>query len=173
MNKKTLIAYAGNYDSTKEIAEHIAGIISEMGADVEVQSVEDTRNMESYDNLIIGSATRMDKLLGKTMRFARRRAEQIRKKTTAYFVTCLTMKNDTPENREKARSFLEPLCQIKKPVSMGLFGGKLEYNKVGFLGKTLSRQDKTGSLAEGDFRNWEQISAWAREVGRIFVDDKC
>jgi menaquinone-dependent protoporphyrinogen oxidase len=170
MNKKILIIYAGNYDSTKEIAQFIAGIISEMGGNIEVRSVDEHPGIASYDAVIIGSAARMDKLLGKTLRFARRRADDIRQKTTAYFVTCITMKNDTPENREKARGFLQPLCQIKEPVGIGLFGGKLEYNRIGFLWKTLARQDKTGTMAEGDFRNWEQIKAWAKEVGNKMIN---
>jgi menaquinone-dependent protoporphyrinogen oxidase len=170
MNKKILVIYAGNYDSTKEIAQFIAGIIGEMGGNIEVRSVDEHPGIASYDAVIIGSAARMDKLLGKTLRFARRRANDIRQKTTAYFVTCITMKNDTPENREKARGFLQPLCQIKEPVGIGLFGGKLEYNRIGFLWKTLARQDKTGTMAEGDFRNWEQIKAWATAVGDKLIN---
>ena len=165
MNNKILIIYAGNYDSTKEIAEFIAGILSEMGGNVDLRSVDEHPRMASYDTVIIGSAARMDKMLGKTLRYVRRRAEAISKKTTAYFVTCITMKNDTPENREKAMGFLQPLCQIKEPLGLGLFGGKLEYGKIGFLWKTMARQDKTGTMEEGDFRNWEQIKAWAKEVG--------
>ncbi len=165
MNNKILIIYGGNYDSTKEIAEYIAGIMSEMGGNVDVRSVDEHPHMASYDAVIIGSAARMDKLLGKTLRYVRRRADEIRQKTTAYFVTCITMKNDTPENREKAMAFIQPLSQIKAPVGIGLFGGKLEYNKIGFLWKTLARQDKTGTMEEGDFRNWEQIKSWAKEIG--------
>jgi menaquinone-dependent protoporphyrinogen oxidase len=159
MNKKILSIYAGNYDSTKEIAEFIAGIISGMGGDIEVRSIDEHPGMASYDAVIIGSAARMDKLLGKTLRFARRHTNEIRKKTTAYFVTCITM------------GFLQPLCQIKEPVGIGLFGGKLEYSKIGFLWKTLARQDKTGTMEEGDFRDWEQIKAWAKEVGNKLMGD--
>jgi menaquinone-dependent protoporphyrinogen oxidase len=171
MNKKILLIYAGNYDSTKEIAQYIAGILNKMKGNVDIRSIDEIRNMEPYDAVIIGSAARMDKLLGKTLRFARRHADKLRKKTTAYFVTCITMKNDTPENREKARGFLQPLCQIKEPIGLGLFGGRLEYKKIGFLWKTLARQDKTGTMAEGDFRNWELIKVWAKEIGNKLITD--
>ena len=170
MNKKILIAYAGNYDSTKEIAQYIAVIINGMGGNAVTRSVDEIKGLAPYDAVIIGSAARMDKLLGKALRFARRHADDLRQKTTAYFVTCITMKKDTPENREKAGSFLQPLCQIREPVGIGLFGGKLEYNKIGFLWKTLARQDKTGSMAEGDFRDWEQIRAWAKEIGPKLIE---
>ncbi|MBN1415848.1 MAG: hypothetical protein JW973_12160 [Bacteroidales bacterium] len=165
MNKKILIAWAGNYDSTKEIAQFIAGIIHGMGGSVGIRSVDEIRTITPYDSVIIGSAARMDKLLGKTLRFARRHADELRRKTTAYFVSCITMKEDTPENREKATGFLQPLCLIKEPVGIGLFGGKLEYNKIGYLWKTLSRQDNTGPMAEGDFRDWAKIRDWVTEVG--------
>jgi menaquinone-dependent protoporphyrinogen oxidase len=172
MNNKILILYGGNYDSTKEIAEYIGRIMSEMGGNVDVQSVDEHPHMTSYDAVIIGSAARMDKLLGKTIRYVRRREHEIRQKTTAYFVTCITMKSDTPENREKAMGFLQPLCQIKAPVGVGLFGGKLEYSKIGFLWKTLARQDKTGTMEEGDFRNWEKIETWAKEVGDQIIHNE-
>ncbi|MBS1233680.1 MAG: flavodoxin/nitric oxide synthase [Bacteroidetes bacterium] len=170
MGKPILIAFAGNYDSTKEIAQYIAGIITRMGGIVEVKGVEEIRNLAKYDAVIIGSAARMDKLLGKTLRFARRHADELRQKITAYFVTCITMKNNTPENREKATGFLQPLCRIKEPVGLGLFGGKLEYSKIGFLWKAIARQDKTGYMVEGDFRDWSQIKAWAMDIGPRLLD---
>jgi menaquinone-dependent protoporphyrinogen oxidase len=170
MGKQMLIAYGGNYDSTKEIAQYMAGIITRMGASIDVKGVDEIRNISKYDSVIIGSAVRMDKLLGKTLKFARRFAESLCEKRTAYFVTCITMKNDTPETREKASGFLNPLCQIKEPVGKGLFGGKLEYGKIGFLWKTLARQDKTGHMAEGDFRNWAQIKAWTLDIASRLLD---
>jgi menaquinone-dependent protoporphyrinogen oxidase len=170
MGKQILIAFAGNYDSTKEIAQYIAGIITRMGGIVEVKGVEEIESIAQYDAVIIGSAARMDKLLGKTLRFARRHAHELRQKITAYFVTCITMKNDTPENREKAGGFLLPLCGIKEPVGLGLFGGRLEYSKIGFLWKTIARQDKTGYMVEGDFRDWGKIKAWALDIGPRLLD---
>jgi menaquinone-dependent protoporphyrinogen oxidase len=170
MDKPILIAFAGNYDSTKEIAQYIAGILTRMGGVVEVKSVEEVRNLAKYDAVIIGSAARMEKLLGKTLRFARGHSDELHQKITAYFVTCITMKNNTPENREKATGFLQPLCRIKEPVGLGLFGGKLEYSKIGFLWKAIARQDKTGYMVEGDFRDWGQIKAWAMDVGPRLLD---
>jgi menaquinone-dependent protoporphyrinogen oxidase len=170
MGKNILIAYGGNYDATKEIAQYMAGIITRMGAMVDIKGVDEIRNISAYDSVIIGSAVRMDKLLGKTLKFTRRFAESLRDKKTAYFVTCITMKNDTPENREKAAGFLNPLCQIKEPVGKGLFGGKLDYNKIGFLWKSLAKQDKSGQMEEGDFRNWAQIKAWTLDVASRLLD---
>lgn len=170
MDKPILIAFAGNYDSTKEIAQYIAGILTRMGGVVEVKGVEEVSSLAKYDAVIIGSAARMDKLLGKTLRFARRHADELRQKITAYFVTCITMKNDTPENREKASGFLLPLSRIKEPVGLGLFGGKLEYSKIGFLWKTIAKQDKTGYMVEGDFRDWSKIKAWAMDIGPRVLD---
>jgi menaquinone-dependent protoporphyrinogen oxidase len=170
MSKKILIAYGGNYDSTKEIAQYIAGILKRMGGDVDVKGVEEIGSMVPYDAVIIGSAARMEKLLGKTLKFARRHEEELRKKITAYFVTCITMKDDTPENREKATGFLQPLRCIKEPVGLGLFGGRLEYSKIGFLWKAIAQQDKTGYMIEGDFRDWAKIKKWAMDVGRRLLD---
>jgi menaquinone-dependent protoporphyrinogen oxidase len=160
----TLIAYASKYGSTGEIAEYIGQVLREAGDRVEVRRVQDVDDLSPYQSVIIGSATRMDKVLPDVLKFGQKHQAALRQLKTAYFVVGVTMKQDTPENRQKAEGFLTPLCQIKEPVSMGLFAGKLDYKKIGFFWRLLASKDKTGFMAEGDFRDWETIRAWALEV---------
>ena len=60
MTQKTLIAYASKYGSTEEIAKYIGNILSEEGNEVVVNSVKNIKDISGYDNIIIGSATRMN-----------------------------------------------------------------------------------------------------------------
>jgi menaquinone-dependent protoporphyrinogen oxidase len=164
MENHILIAYASKYGSTKEVAEYIGQVLQEAGGKVEVRNVNDIKDISAYQSVIVGSATRMDKLLPDAVKFANKHARALSEKTTAYFVLCVTMKQDTQENRSKAQGFLEPLCQIREPISIGLFAGKIDYNQLGFFWKTLASKDETGMMEEGDFRNWEQIQTWASEI---------
>lgn len=170
MNKKVLVAYATKYGSTAEVAERIGQILSKQGITVAVSNVKDVRSITDYQAIILGGATRMDKILSDTIKFGRKFANKLQDRQTAFFLTGVTMKEDTAENRAKAHSFLQPLLDIKEPVSVGLFAGKLDYSKIGFVWKAIAAKDETGFMAEGDFRDWEKIEAWAHELIPLFVE---
>jgi menaquinone-dependent protoporphyrinogen oxidase len=81
-----------------------------------------------------------------------------------YFVVCLTMKDDTADNRRKALAFLDPVRkQVPqvKPVDIGLFAGAVDFNKLSFV---YSLMLKVKGAPEGDFRNWETIRTWATSI---------
>ena len=168
MENRILIVYASKYGSTAEIAEYIGQVLRNMGIEVDVSSVNAVNDISQYENIIIGSATRMDKLLSEAVKFATKNESKLRRMKTAYFIVGVTMKQNTPENREKVKGFLEPLCRICEPISIGLFAGKLDYNKVGFAWKMMAKADKSGIMEEGDFRNWDSIRKWANEIVPAF-----
>ena len=171
MENRILIAYASKYGSTAEIAEYIGQVLRSMGIEVDVLSVNAANDISQYENIIIGSATRMDKLLSEAVKFAKKNESKLQRIKTAYFIVGVTMKQNTPENREKVKGFLEPLCRIREPVSIGLFAGKIDYSKVGFSWKVMAKLDKSGLMEEGDFRNWDTISKWANEIAPALTDN--
>ena len=79
----------------------------------------------------------------------------------AYFVVCLTMQDDTEENRRTVEAYLDPVCELVEPVDKGLFAGALDLSK---LGLPLRLAMKAAKASEGDFRDWEAIRAWARQA---------
>lgn len=169
MGNRILVAYASKYGSTGEVAEYVGQVMHDLGGDVDVRSVKDVKDLSAYRSVVIGSATRMDRVLPDAVDFARAHEDDLRRMTTAYFVVGTTMKRDTPENREKAQASMKALCQVKEPVCLGLFAGKLDYSKIGLLWRTIARQDKTGLMAEGDFRDWTSIQAWARDLAPLLT----
>jgi len=170
MRNRILIAYASTYGSTAEIAEYLGQVLHDMGGEVDVRGVKEITDISSYHNIVIGSATKMDKLLPDAVKFAKTHASDLRNMKTAYFAVGVTMKQDTPESREKVRDFLEPLCQIQEPISCGLFAGKIDYSKLGFFWKVLASKDKSGLMEEGDFRNWDCIGKWANEIAPALMN---
>ena len=115
--------------------------------------------LENYDAVVVGSAVRIFKLLGKTRRFLRKFTKQLRKLPVAYFIVCMTLKEETPENIEKATGFAEPMLRIKDPVNLGLFGGCMDPDKLtGIFASTMQSEPKE------DVRDWDKIRAWGREV---------
>jgi menaquinone-dependent protoporphyrinogen IX oxidase len=85
------------------------------------------------------------------------------------------MYQDTPESRDAVRkAFVSPLLTrypAISPLSIGLFGGAVDFNTnrynlfekivLRILGKALDFKDSA------DWRDWAYISDWAQEVGDL------
>jgi menaquinone-dependent protoporphyrinogen oxidase len=159
MSKKFLIAYGSAAGSTAEVAQVIGEEMQKGGAEVDVQPVEDVKDISQYDGVVVGSCVRIMRLLGKTKRFLRKHRKQLRQLPVAFFISCMTMNQPTQENIEKTKQFAEPMLKIKEPVSLGLFGGCFDPEKMtGIFAKTMQNEPKE------DARDWEKIRAWGREI---------
>jgi menaquinone-dependent protoporphyrinogen oxidase len=159
MTKKILVAYGTAAGSTGEVAEAIAKEMEQLGAQVDVKPDEKIEALEKYDAVVVGTSVRMFRILPKTKKFLRRQRKALQKVPVAYFLVCLTMAEPTPENIQKATSFAKPMVNIKEPVSLGLFGGCMNHEKLsGFFAQSMK------SIPEQDHRDWEKIRNWAKEV---------
>ncbi|MBU2548427.1 MAG: flavodoxin domain-containing protein [Proteobacteria bacterium] len=160
-----LLAYASRCGSTTEVASTIGRVLNEQGAAVHVRPLEDLDDVSSYRAVVIGSAIRMGKWLPEASDFVKAHYGRLARIPVACFMTCLTMREPTQDNRQKAMAYLKPLLEDLpefKPRSIGLFAGALDYGKVSWaLGAVL----KAKGLPEGDFRDWEAIRAWSAQVG--------
>ena len=159
MPKKILVAYGTAAGSTAEVAEAIAEEMGQLGAQVDVKPVEEIRSVDDFDAVVVGTAVRAFRILPKTKKFLKQQRKALQKVPVAYFLVCLTMSDPTPENIQKATSFTKPMMKLKEPVSLGLFGGCMDHEKLsGFFAKSMK------SIPEQDHRDWEQIRNWAKEV---------
>jgi menaquinone-dependent protoporphyrinogen oxidase len=165
MQKKILVVYASKYGSTAEVAQRIGQVLSKSGADVEVCSVREARNLKTYDAFVLGTAIRMFKPLGAMSNFVFWNKGNIAKKRTAIFSVGLMLKDDTAENRVKAAGYIDPIVkQFPENVSVATFAGKLDYATLPAFFRKMFAQDTSGAMAEGDFRDWEVIQAWAESL---------
>jgi len=165
MAKKILLAYGTASGSTEEVAQAVADEMRQAGAEVNVQPVESVKEIAGYDAVVVGTAVRMFRILGKTKRFLRKHRQSLTEVPVAYFLVCLTMGEPTPENIAKATDYAKPMVETKAPVSLGLFGGCIDHEKMtDIFGKTMR------SLPEQDHRDWDQIRAWARETLSKFTE---
>lgn len=159
MTKKILLAYGTVAGSTAEVAQAIAEELTAAGAQVNVEPVESVKDLAGYNAVVVGTAVRKFRILGKTRRFLSRHHAALKHVPVAYFLVCLTMQESTPETIAKATRFAKPMIATKAPVSLGLFGGCINHETLTDLtGKVLK------VLPEQDHRDWDQIRAWARET---------
>jgi len=163
MSDKILIAYATKAGSTAEVAEAIGQELRDAGAQVDVRLAKDVKDVSPYKAVIVGSAIRMGKLLSDATKFVEKKRKALSQVPVSYFVVCLTMQDDTEENRRTVEAYLDPVREMVEPVDVGLFAGALDCDKLGFPWGPMMRRAKD-EFAEGDFRDWEAIRAWARQV---------
>ena len=162
MPARILVAYASRAGSTAEAAEAIGRVLRDRGAKVDVQPVKDLHGVSGYDALVLGSAVWIGKPLPEAVRFAAAHRDALARVPVAYFILCDTLKEDTPANREIAQRYVEPLLKIKQPVTLGLFAGARDLSKVHPLLRWFLM--RVIRLAEGDWRDWERIRAWAADL---------
>jgi menaquinone-dependent protoporphyrinogen oxidase len=165
---KILVAYATKAGSTAEVAEAIGQELREAGAEVEVSQAKNVKHVSPYKAVIIGSAIRMGKWVSEATEFVEENRGALSQVPVAYFVVCMTMKDDTEENRHTVEAYLDPVRELVEPVDIGLFAGAMDYNKLSFGARTIAKAIK---VSEDDWRDWEAIRAWARQVhGRLMAE---
>ncbi len=165
MSQNVLVVYATKFGSTKEVAEKVGEIIGAKGIPVTVRKVNSVKDISPYSSVIVGTAIRMGKPVSEAVSFTKKFKNDLQNKSVAFFSVGLYMKDDTPENRDKAKKCLMPLLEIiDNPISIGLFGGKIDYSTMPLLLRWTFSKDKTGELSEGDWRNWDTITGWVDEL---------
>jgi menaquinone-dependent protoporphyrinogen oxidase len=162
MNNKVLVTYASWCGSTAEVAKEIASVIAKKGETVDLLQAKDVKDLGAYKSVVLGSAIRMGNWNPEAVDFVKRHQAALGQKTTTFFTVCMTLKDDTAENRKTVSAYTDPVRALVKPVKEGFFAGKMDYQRLNFFMNFLIRN--MIKTPEGDFRNWEAIRAWAAEV---------
>jgi len=169
MPDKILIAYATRCGATSEVARHIGRVLSEAGAMVEVHPVKEVDDLGPYQAVIVGSAIRAGRWLPEAVRFVKRHAAALSQLPVAYFVVCLTMKDDTPEHRSTVNSYLDPVRQQVpevQPLDVGLFAGAMTYTQLPIVARLMAKAVKA---PQGDFRDWPAVTSWASGLPSVLL----
>jgi menaquinone-dependent protoporphyrinogen oxidase len=162
MKQRILVAYASKAGSTGEVAGAIGQALAVNGATVDVYPVEAVPNIQDYQAVIVGSAIRAGRWLAVATRFVETHRSYLSHIPTAYFTCCMTLSEETEENRRRALGYMDPARRMVTPLTVGAFAGKLDYSKLSFLDGLMMRV--MGGGIEGDFRPWEAIRAWANTL---------
>ncbi|MGP8153485.1 MAG: flavodoxin domain-containing protein [Smithella sp.] len=160
--EKILVAYATRTGSTAEVADAIGKKLAEGGAVVDVKPVEKVQSIKGYKSVVLGSAVRAGNLLPEMTNFVHNHKDELRKTQVAYFVVCMILRENTPENQAKANSYLDSLREEVKPVDTAAFTGKMDYSRLMFFEKLVIKY--IIKVPECDLRDWQQINNWAANL---------
>jgi menaquinone-dependent protoporphyrinogen oxidase len=158
---KILIAYASKLGSTGEVARALAEELAIRGFAADVSRAGDVADVSPYNAVLVGSAVRMGRWLPEAVTFLEQRAGELAAKPVSYFTVCMTMIQDTPENRAKAKGITATAHAVREPAAEEFFGGRMDYGRLSFAEQMILRAMK---VPEGDYRDWDAIRAWARQV---------
>lgn len=182
MAGKVLIAYGTRYGATQSTSEEIAKVLRETGLEVKTADVnkEKVKDISGYDLVIIGSGMQMGKWTKAPESFMAKHRKELATKKVAIFVSSgaeafLVNENKTDESANNRKLNLDDKAAKYnlQPISMTMFGGVWDYNKMNFLFKNTLVSFKPRLEAAGvkemqpgifDTRNWDEIREWAKEL---------
>jgi menaquinone-dependent protoporphyrinogen oxidase len=167
MAERILVAYASTAGSTREVAQAIGKALGEGDAAVDVLPAKRVKDLSPYRAVVVGAAIHMSKWLPEAARFVNSHREALNKVPVAYFGVCITLKDDTEENRCTVAAWMEPMSAYVKPVATGMFAGRMAYNNLPFVQRLMVRN--MVKIPEGDYRQWEVICAWALKTAPLLA----
>jgi menaquinone-dependent protoporphyrinogen oxidase len=167
---KILVTYATKGGSTAEVAEAIGQSLRKTGAQVDVTPAKQAPSPDTYDAVVLGSGIWANKAYADVVKYAQRNQDALARLPVATFVLCAALKEDTKENRAMAAQYAATLLagvEGIEPVSVGLFAGAVDFDKIGWL---MSVVLKLGFKEQGgDYRDWDAIRGWARAIAPKLV----
>ena len=186
MTQRVIIVYGTRYGATRSTSEEIAKVLQGEGMEVKVADAkkEKIKDISPYDVIIVGSGMQMGKWTKEPEAFLEKHQKELTNKKVAIFVSSgaeafLEYEKKTEEAESNRKQYLEEKAAKYnlQPVSLVMFGGVWDYNKMNFLFKKTLASFKPRLEAAGiketepgiyDTRNWENIRTWAKELaGKI------
>lgn len=162
MNDTVLVAYASQHGATREIAEDVARVLYERGAQVDVLAADDVRDLTPYGAVVFGSAVYRGEWLLEATDFVRRFADDLERLPVWLFSSGTA--GDAPT--ETMRGWTQPpllssLLGRIKPRDHAVFGGRFDPHRLS-IGDWWRYPSLRG--VKGDFRDWGGVEVWANGV---------
>jgi menaquinone-dependent protoporphyrinogen oxidase len=162
---KILVAYATRYGSTQEVAEAVAATLKECGFAVDLRVIREVRKLDGYQAVVLGAPLFMFHWHKDALGFLARQQADLTKMPVAIFVLGpVHVPHDEVEWKNSWEQLEKELAQFTwlKPLSLEMFGGKYDPEKLGFPLKMFA-----GKEPASDLRDWEAIRRWASGVGEM------
>ncbi len=165
-----LVVFASRYGATRGIAEHIAGVLSECGHEVRVVRATTNADLSAYDAFVIGSAAYQGSWLPDASGFVRRHTSLLVTRPVWLFSSGPLGTATTDDEGRDLRVLTEPrqfreFAETILPRGSQVFYGALNPAGLRWRDRLVRRlPDGRSLLPAGDFRDWDAIEAWARDI---------
>jgi menaquinone-dependent protoporphyrinogen oxidase len=172
---RVLVVYASKYGSTRGIAERIANTLNESGQQAAAVRASRAGPLDGYDAFVIGSAAYMFSWMKEAVDFVRQNASTLRGKPVWFFssgpIGTATVDAQGRDVRETTvpKEIAEFTSSIQ-PRDHHVFFGAFDHTKLNLTHRLVYALPAMKSLlTDGDFRDWDEIDAWAKRIAGTLV----
>jgi len=180
-----LIVYGTSFGATKGTAEEMARILREEHYDIKLVNVQEEKikDISAYQFIIVGSSLANCLWNSQAEDFLKRFQKDFDHTSLALFVSSVNPIAKREGNTEEMAKLHKIALEDKitkynlKPIMIGVFGGILNYNKMGFIARKgmeiafKTRLQTTGfyEVEPGvyDLRDWDEIRSWTRDLVKL------
>lgn len=170
---RILIVYESKYGQTEKIAKFIFERMLKQGHSLSLMNLcnEDSLSPAKYDGIVVGGGLYMRRYPKRLQKWARKHAETLNRKPTAFFTVCLAvLQNDLKVQRDLrliANNFFKKTAWY--PKKRGAFAGALSYLQYGWVTKQMmhligraSGRD-TDTSRNYEYTNWKDVGQFSDE----------
>jgi menaquinone-dependent protoporphyrinogen oxidase len=154
-----LVAAASKHGATHEIAETIGRTLETHGVPAEVVRIDDVEDASGFDAFVLGSAVYVGQWLQPAREFIEQHAATLSVHPTWLFSSGPLGDPPRPDEEHAVRS--HELVTATRAREHRLFPGKLDRSKLGFGERAIVLAVRA---ADGDYRDWNEIEAWAATI---------
>ena len=174
---RVLIAYASRYGATKGIAERIAATLHSLHLAPSLQPVQEAVDPAGYDAVIVGSAAYFFHWMKPATKFVQRNSSALAGRPVWLFSSGPLGAKEIDDQGRELREFLEPkeiaeFRTILHPRDHHVFFGAFDSARLGFTHRLIYKTPANRNDAlfpQGDFRNWQEIDAWANTIAQALT----
>ena len=159
MSDKILVTFATIYGSTQEVAEAIADVLREGGAEVDLRPASEVRTLDGYRAVVLGAPLAMHKLHKDARALLSHHRKELSQLPVAVFALGpVHDPHDEQEWQDSRRQLDKELAKYPwfSPLALEMFGGKYDPALLRFPINWLA-----GKEPASDLRDWTAIRAWA------------
>ncbi len=174
---RVLVVYASRHGATKGIAERIAGSLGQRGLEVTLRPVEQAGDLAGYDAYVIGSAAYAFHWLKEAAEFVRRNRSPLASRPAWLFSSGPLGTELTDAKGRDVRAEAEPreFAEFRDAIharGQGVFFGAYDPDSkpIGLMERfTRLMPAARAAMPAGDFRDWDEIEAWAATIADELV----
>lgn len=156
---EALVAAASCHNSTREIAEAIAGELRAAGIDADLRAADAIVDISGYDAVVLGSGVYMGRWLPTARRFVELHQSALREVPVWLFSSGPIGAEDPKPPGDPAA--IPELLEATLAREHIIFAGKLDKRSLGLAERLMAG---VVHAPEGDFRDWEAVREWARSI---------
>ena len=172
----TLVVYASKHGATQGIAKRIAARLQQAGQQAEARPVASVDHLAGYDAFVVGSAVYAAHWQKEAAAFVQRNRTVLATKPVWLFSSGPLGTEATDAKGRDLTVAAEPkeIAEFKGvigPKGHRVFFGALDPGKLGFSERAIRKLPAARTmLPEGDFRDWTEIDAWARDIAHELAE---